>query len=55
MMMSVNGGRLLYLSLWWHLLLGRGKLLLQTRGRDCHRLELLGVSFEWDFLLLIRV
>lgn len=31
MMMSVNGGRLLYLSLWCHLLLGGGKLLLQTR------------------------
>ena len=34
MMISVNCGRLLYLRLWCHLLLGRGKLLLQTRRRD---------------------
>lgn len=53
-MMSGNGGRLLYLSLWCHLLLlGGGKLLLQAGGRDRRRLELLGVSFQRDFLLLL--
>lgn len=33
MMISVDGGRLLYLSLWRHLLLGGGQLLLQPGGR----------------------
>lgn len=54
-MMSVYDGRLLYLSLWGHLLLGGRKLLLQTRGRARHCLVLLGVSFQWGFLFLIRV
>lgn len=56
MMMSVDGRRLLYLSLWRHLLLGGGKLLLQPGGRKWHhRLQLLGVGFGRDVLLLVRV
>lgn len=53
---SVDGGRLLYLSLWRHLLLGGGKLLLQPGGRKWHhRLQLLGVGFWRDVLLLVGV
>lgn len=46
-MRSVGGGRLLYLSLWRHLLQGGGKW--------HHCLQLLGVGFGRDFLLLVRV
>lgn len=55
-MKSVDGRRLLYLSLWRHLLLGGGKLLLQPGGRERHhRLQFLGVDFRRDVLLLVRV
>lgn len=55
-MRSVDFSRLLYLSLWCHLLLGVGKLLRQPRRQRQHRgLLLLGVSFGRNFLLLIRV
>lgn len=56
MMMSVDGGRLLYLSLWHHLLLGGRKLLLQPGGRKWHHsLQLFGISFGQDILLLVRI
>lgn len=55
-MRSVDFSRLLYLSLWRHLLLGVGKLLRQPRRQRQHRgLLLLGVGFGRNFLLLIRV
>lgn len=43
-----------YLSLWCHLLLGVRQLL-QPWWKSCCRLQLLGVHFERDFLILVRV
>lgn len=52
--MSVGGRGLLYLSLWRHLLLRGGKLLLlQPGGRE--RLQLLGFGFRRDVLVFVRV
>lgn len=54
--MGVDGRRLLYLSLWRHLLLGGRERLLQPGGRKRHRrLQLLGVGFGRDVVLLVRV
>lgn len=50
--MSVGGRGLLYLSLWRHLLLRGGKLLLlQPGGRE--RLQLLGFGFRRDVLVFV--
>lgn len=53
----MGGRRLLYLSLWRHLLLRGGKLLLlQPGGRESRqRLQLLGVGFRRDVLVFVRV
>lgn len=55
--MSVGGRGLLYLSLWRHLLLRGGKLLLlQPGGRKSRqRLQLLGFGFRRDVLVFVRV
>ncbi|TNN38352.1 hypothetical protein EYF80_051485 [Liparis tanakae] len=45
--------RLLYLSLWRHLLLGGGRL--QPGGERRHHLHLFGVGFERLVLLFVRV
>lgn len=54
--MSVGGRGLLYLSLWRHLLLRGGKLLLlQPGGRESQRLQLLGFGFRRNVLVFVRV